>query len=128
MILIAPDRPRRPLYVDIVRMVADVPWRLPMREDLLSQGPILHPALQLLAFNGMTVEGLALRDQGLSDSVISTMLRVRKSSSWKIYHHTWKVYISMCEEMGLASVYIFSFQDPAIFAVGSGSKTCLKHH
>ena len=48
-ILIATDWPRRSWYTDLVRLVADAPWRLPLREDLLSQGPIFHPALRSLA-------------------------------------------------------------------------------
>ena len=49
VILVDQDWPSRAWYADLVRLVADVPWRLPLREDLLSQGPIFHPALRSLA-------------------------------------------------------------------------------
>ncbi|CAJ0941860.1 unnamed protein product [Ranitomeya imitator] len=42
VILIAPDWPHRAWYAELVQLVADVPWRLPNRADLLSQGPIYH--------------------------------------------------------------------------------------
>ena len=48
----------------------------------------------------MAVETQVLKDRGLSGPVISTMLRARKATSRKIYHRTWKAYISMCEELG----------------------------
>ncbi|CAJ0934902.1 unnamed protein product [Ranitomeya imitator] len=41
-ILIALDWPRRSWYADIVQLTADAPWRLPVRSDLLSQGPFYH--------------------------------------------------------------------------------------
>lgn len=47
-ILVAPDWPRRAWYADLVNLLADAPWPLPLRDDLLSQGPILHPALPQL--------------------------------------------------------------------------------
>ncbi|XP_073420681.1 uncharacterized protein [Dendrobates tinctorius] len=34
---------RRVWYADLVRLLTDVPWRLPERPDLLHQGPIFHP-------------------------------------------------------------------------------------
>ncbi|CAJ0944859.1 unnamed protein product [Ranitomeya imitator] len=53
VILVAPDWPRRAWYAELVRLVADVPWRLPDRPDLLRQGPICHQssgALRLTAW------------------------------------------------------------------------------
>ena len=47
-ILIAPDWPRRSWFADVVRMLADAPWPLPDREDLLSQGPLFHRNLRSL--------------------------------------------------------------------------------
>ncbi|XP_044151545.1 nuclear pore complex protein Nup155 [Bufo gargarizans] len=47
-ILVAPDWPRRAWYADLVFLLADVPWRLPLRRDLLSQGPLFHPNLPQL--------------------------------------------------------------------------------
>ncbi|CAJ0930062.1 unnamed protein product, partial [Ranitomeya imitator] len=43
VILIAPDWPRRAWFAELVNLLADAPWRLPDRPDLLSQGPICHP-------------------------------------------------------------------------------------
>ena len=40
-----------------------------------------------------------LKDRGLSGTVVSTMLRARRSTSRRIYHRTCKAYISMCKEM-----------------------------
>lgn len=47
-ILVAPAWPRRPWYSLIKRMTVEEPWVLPLRPDLLSQGPFYHPALQAL--------------------------------------------------------------------------------
>ena len=69
-------------------------------------------------FNGMAIESQVLRDRGLSDSVISTMLRARKSSSRKICHRTWKAYISVRRD-GVASTNAFGFQGPAVFTAWS---------
>ncbi|CAJ0925813.1 unnamed protein product [Ranitomeya imitator] len=38
VILIAPDWPRRAWFAELVNLLADAPWRLPDRPDLLSQG------------------------------------------------------------------------------------------
>ena len=48
VILVAPDWPRRSWYADLMLLLADAPWPLPAREDLLSQGPIFHPRLRSL--------------------------------------------------------------------------------
>ncbi|XP_077332562.1 uncharacterized protein LOC143974745 [Lithobates pipiens] len=88
--LVAPDWHGHP---GIVRMMADIPWRLPVWEDPLSQGPRIPPC-----FNGIAVESQVLRDRGLMTSVISTMLRACKSTSRKIYHRSWKAYIFVCFE------------------------------
>ncbi|CAJ0962706.1 unnamed protein product [Ranitomeya imitator] len=53
VILVAPDWPRCAWYAELVQLVADVPWRLPDRPDLLRQGPICHQssgALRLTAW------------------------------------------------------------------------------
>lgn len=47
-VLIAPDWPRRTWYADLVHLLADAPWPLPSRADLLSQGPVFHPSLPQL--------------------------------------------------------------------------------
>lgn len=52
-------------------------------------------------FNGLAIESQVLRDRGLSGSVIPTMVKARKSTSSKIYHCTWKAYISWCESIGV---------------------------
>lgn len=48
VILVAPAWPRRAWFADIVRMSVGQPWSLPLRPDLLSQGPIFHPSLPSL--------------------------------------------------------------------------------
>ena len=48
VILVAPAWPRRAWYSLILKMAVGDPWTLPLRPDLLSQGPILHPALRRL--------------------------------------------------------------------------------
>lgn len=47
-LLVALDWSHQSWYSDLAGLVVDVPWRLPRREDLLSQGPVFHPALQSL--------------------------------------------------------------------------------
>ncbi|XP_061078563.1 uncharacterized protein LOC133111938 [Conger conger] len=45
LILIAPDWPHKQWMADVALLLTDVPWRLPQRRDLLSQGAgtIFHP-------------------------------------------------------------------------------------
>lgn len=42
-ILVAPFWPRRSWFASLVAMAQDEPFHLPERDDLLSQGPIVHP-------------------------------------------------------------------------------------
>lgn len=60
-------------------------------------GLILLSCFTLAGFNGMPVEAQVLRDRDIFESVISMMLKTRKSSSHKVYHHTWKSHFSWCE-------------------------------
>ncbi|XP_041417784.1 uncharacterized protein LOC121393399 [Xenopus laevis] len=48
IIAILPDWPRRPWYPLLRRLSVDRPMRLPDRQDLLSQGPLLHAKPQQL--------------------------------------------------------------------------------
>lgn len=47
VILVAPFWPRRPCFVDIVRLLSGPGWHLPGIRDLLVQGPCLHPQAHL---------------------------------------------------------------------------------
>lgn len=49
-------------------------------------------------FNGMPFLKPVFRDRGVLDSVIPTLIKARKATSWKIYHRTGKSYIFWCEE------------------------------
>lgn len=49
VIFMALDWPRHPWYFNVVQLVTDTPWRLPLRKHLLSRGMIIHPAFQSLA-------------------------------------------------------------------------------
>ncbi|XP_061466244.1 pleckstrin homology domain-containing family A member 7 isoform X3 [Rhineura floridana] len=42
LVLVAPFWPRRPWFSDLLAMSMVDPWTLPVRPDLLSQGPVLH--------------------------------------------------------------------------------------
>ncbi|XP_061089959.1 uncharacterized protein LOC133123505 [Conger conger] len=60
LILIAPDWPHKQWTADVALLLTDVPWRLPQRRDLLSQGAgtIFHPhpsRLRLTAWWDLTV-------------------------------------------------------------------------
>lgn len=48
VILVASDWPCDHLYGDMVQLVTNAPWLLPLREDLTSQSPVYHPALMSL--------------------------------------------------------------------------------
>ncbi|XP_031752829.1 uncharacterized protein LOC101731022 isoform X4 [Xenopus tropicalis] len=53
VILIAPAWPRRSWYSSLLQLSVSPPWPLPVKENLLHQGPIFHPnpaALQLTAW------------------------------------------------------------------------------
>ncbi|XP_063770427.1 uncharacterized protein LOC134901984 [Pseudophryne corroboree] len=52
-ILVVPDWPRRTWYPDLQEMLTEDPWPLPLRQDLLQQGPCLFqdlPRLRLTAW------------------------------------------------------------------------------
>lgn len=63
-------------------------------------GSHIPPCFTNSGFNGLAIESQVLKDRGLSASVIPTVLRARKSTSRKIYHRTWKAYISLREAVG----------------------------
>ena len=50
VILVAPIWPRRPWYPRLLGLLRDLPWRLPLRPDLLSQkgGKLIHPEPEIL--------------------------------------------------------------------------------
>lgn len=65
------------------------------------RGPVvlradLPSCFTVAAFNGLGIESQVRSYRGWSGSVIPTLLNARKSTSRKMYHHTWKAYISWC--------------------------------
>ncbi|XP_075179577.1 uncharacterized protein LOC142250994 [Anomaloglossus baeobatrachus] len=50
--------------------------------------------------DGVALESWILTASGIPPEVISTMTRARKSSSAKIYHRTWKIFLSWCRSSG----------------------------
>lgn len=45
-------------------------------------------------FDSFAVEAQVLRDQGLSVTVILTLLQAGKLTYWKVYDCTWKAYFT----------------------------------
>lgn len=90
VILVAPARPRRARYAEIIRLAVGKPWTLPFRPDLLSQGPVFHHALQSLNLTVLAIEAHILKDQGLSCSVVTTLINARKPASRAIYYRIWR--------------------------------------
>lgn len=56
LILIASEWSRQMQYSNLSILLADATWPHPGHQDLLSQGPIYHPASLLLALIFMSVE------------------------------------------------------------------------
>uniref|UniRef100_A0A803K2V7 Core-binding (CB) domain-containing protein n=1 Tax=Xenopus tropicalis TaxID=8364 RepID=A0A803K2V7_XENTR len=54
-----------------------------------------------IRLNGMALEAAILREKGLSEEVILTMLKARKPSTSKAYHRTWDCYRSWCDQQHL---------------------------
>lgn len=59
LILVAPCWPAKPWHAEIVSLLADEPWPLPLRPDLLSQagGQILHPRPELWRLQAYLLNG-----------------------------------------------------------------------
>ncbi|CAJ0961516.1 unnamed protein product, partial [Ranitomeya imitator] len=89
VILVAPDWPRRAWYAELVQLVANIPWRLPDRMDLLT-GPDLTPELRGRVFDGVAVESWIVAQAGFSPEVSSTMISAWKPVSMRIYDRTWQ--------------------------------------
>uniref|UniRef100_A0A803JK98 Reverse transcriptase domain-containing protein n=1 Tax=Xenopus tropicalis TaxID=8364 RepID=A0A803JK98_XENTR len=64
-------------------------------------GPDPAPQPTTLHLNGLALEASILRDKGLSETVIQTMLRARKPSTSRIYHRTWNCYWAWCDQRDL---------------------------
>ncbi|XP_041419427.1 uncharacterized protein LOC121393829 isoform X1 [Xenopus laevis] len=57
IIAIIPDWPRRSWYPMLRSLVIRSPWRLPQREDILSQGPVRHPNPHVLCLTAWRLRG-----------------------------------------------------------------------
>ncbi|XP_062386517.1 uncharacterized protein LOC134075064 [Sardina pilchardus] len=60
LILVAPYWPAKPWHAEIISLLAEEPWPLPLRRDLLSQagGEILHPRPELWRLQAYRLNGL----------------------------------------------------------------------
>lgn len=99
ILLLAPDWPHRPWYGDVVRLVTDALWRLPLWEDFLSHAS-LPLCFTISGLDSMAIEARFLVT-GFLGPVIPTMLKACKSTSLRIYRHTWKAYISLCKSLAV---------------------------
>uniref|UniRef100_A0A6I8RZ83 Tyr recombinase domain-containing protein n=1 Tax=Xenopus tropicalis TaxID=8364 RepID=A0A6I8RZ83_XENTR len=51
-----------------------------------------------ICFDGMAVEAAIWQRQGLTEEVITTMLKARKSTSSRAYYRVWRAYFTWCAE------------------------------
>jgi hypothetical protein len=94
LLLIALRWPNQVWFSEITSLLDGLPWAIPNRRDPLSQGQgtIFHPRPELWNLHvDTTPEGYQLRDSGLSDEVIETILSARTSSTRRIYATKWGV-------------------------------------
>ncbi|KAM9329728.1 uncharacterized protein PAF06_005604 [Gastrophryne carolinensis] len=64
-------------------------------------GSTVLPQFTNAGFDGLAAETSILREEGLSDSVIQTLVSARKRSSSSIYYRVWRSYIDWCEARSL---------------------------
>lgn len=57
------------------------PWPLFLCQDLLSQRPAIPSSLTNAEVDGLAVGALALKDQGLSGSLVTPLVNARKPAS-----------------------------------------------
>lgn len=93
VILVAPWWLRRLWFSALHAMSVQDPLHLEPLEDLLHQGPVLHPEATP---DGMAIERRLLLGQGLFAEVTLTILSLRRDSTVRIYNHTWKVFHRWC--------------------------------
>lgn len=57
VVLVAPRWPRRPWFPELLNLSTRPPWTLPIREDLLLQGPTRHPDPQMFQLTAWRLSG-----------------------------------------------------------------------
>ncbi len=103
LLLVAPYWPGRPWFVDLVSLLEDSPWEIPIRRDLLSQagGTICHPRPEMWQLWVWPLRGIA---SGLSTEVVETILQSRAHATRKSYAAKWQLFTSRCNSHQLNPV------------------------
>lgn len=65
--------------------------------DALVPGSSVPFCFLVIGFNSIAVEATVLRVRGLLDSVILALLKAEKSTSHKVYNHTFKAHFALYE-------------------------------
>lgn len=94
--LIVLNWPRSMWYSGLIRLLAVSPLDLLDWPDLLSLDQ-LPPCFTVAGCDSMAVEAKVLRDGGLSNCVLSTLLKARKSTFCKVYNYACKAYNYACK-------------------------------
>ncbi len=89
--------PDRPWFADLVGLLEDSPWEIPVWRDLLSQagGTICHPRPEMWKF---------LIASGLSTEVAETIRQSRAPFTRKLYAVKWQLFTSWCNSHQLNPV------------------------
>ncbi|KAM4024747.1 uncharacterized protein ACNLHF_025531 [Anomaloglossus baeobatrachus] len=101
-ILVAPKWPTRSWYPDLWHLTVGQPGELSDRPDLLSQGSFFPSECCDPQPDCVAIESWILASAGLSQGVITTMRQARKHTSDKIYHRTWKIFLSWSSAQGVS--------------------------
>ncbi|XP_040203676.1 uncharacterized protein LOC120935688 [Rana temporaria] len=95
LILVAPHWPKRAWFSVLKQLTTEPPLFLPLREDLLSQGPVLCTQVEPC---GVVTEESLLRSRGFSDKLTATLLNSRKKETRSIYRKVWLCFNTWCQE------------------------------
>lgn len=93
----------------------DTVWAFPSRSKRSNSRTSLIPCFKIPGFSSMLVEGQVLRDRGLSEAVIPSILKAQESTFYDIYHS------SLAYSIGHVTIKLGSAHGLDYYQAGGGT-------
>ncbi len=99
VLLVAPHWPTRTWFPELISLATAPPWRIPLRQDLLSQGlgTIWHPRSDL--WNRVQIYGTSMCGSWTGRGRLewsTTIIRARAPSTRQTYALKWSLFVNWC--------------------------------
>ena len=94
MILIPPGWPNMPWFWDLVNLSVQIPFKLPLQRDLVTQpfNGLVHKNL-----NNLASRISAIQEQGFSDKEATRIEAPQRHSTRAVYKSKWSIFVKWCE-------------------------------